>query len=45
MIVPKKYASSEEIIKGSRFLSELFVISSQTDVRDKIREIQAQYGD
>ncbi len=45
MIVPKKYASSEEIIKGSRFLSELFIISSQTDVRDKIREQKKKYSD
>jgi uncharacterized YigZ family protein len=45
MKIPKDYASSEQIIKGSRFLSELFPIFSQNEVRDKIKAQKQKYPD
>ena len=45
MKIPKSYASSEEVIKGSRFLSEVFLISSQAEVREKIKEQKQKYPD
>ena len=45
MKIPKNYASTEETIKGSRFLSELFLISSQTEVREKIKSQKQKYAD
>ena len=45
MLIPKQYASSEETIKGSRFLSELFPISSQTEVRETIKAQKQKYAD
>ena len=45
MLVPTFCASCEAAIKGSRFLSETFLIESQTDVRDKIREQKKKYSD
>ena len=45
MKIPKKYASYEENIKGSRFLSELFLISSQAEVREKIKAQKQKYAD
>ena len=45
MKIPKDYASYEEIIKGSRFLSELFLISSQAEVREKIKAQKQKYAD
>ena len=45
MKIPKHYASCEENIKGSRFLSELFLISSQAEVREKIKAQKQKYAD
>ena len=45
MKIPKAYASTEEIIKGSRFLAELFPISSQAEVREKIKSQKQKYAD
>lgn len=45
MLVPIKCASTEEIIKGSRFLSESFVISSQDEVRKIIKLQKQKYSD
>ena len=45
MKIPKKYFSTEETIKGSRFLSELFPISSQAEVREKIKAQKQKYAD
>ena len=45
MKIPKSYAIFEETIKGSRFLSELFPISSQEEVRQKIKEQKQKYAD
>ena len=45
MKIPKDYASCEETIKGSRFLSELFLISSQAEVREKIKAQKQKYAD
>lgn len=45
MLVPVKTSSTEEIIKGSRFLSESFVISSQDEVRKIIKSQKQKYSD
>ena len=45
MLIPKQYASSEETIKGSRFLSELFPVSSQAEVREKLKAQKQKYAD
>ena len=45
MKIPKSYASCEESIKGSRFLAELFPISSQAEVREKIKAQKQKYPD
>lgn len=45
MKIPKSYASCEQTIKGSRFLSELFPISSQAEVREKIKSQKQKYAD
>ena len=45
MKIPEQYASCEETIKGSRFLSELFLISSQAEVREKIKAQKQKYAD
>ncbi|WP_407429077.1 YigZ family protein [Treponema sp.] len=45
MKIPKQYVSCEEIIKGSRFLSELFLIESQEEVREKIKSQKKKYPD
>lgn len=45
MKIPEQYASCEENIKGSRFLSELFLISSQAEVREKIKAQKQKYAD
>lgn len=45
MKIPKDYFSTEETIKGSRFLSELFPISSQAEVREKIKAQKQKYAD
>ncbi len=45
MKIPKSYFSCEETIKGSRFLAELFPISSQAEVRDKIKAQKQKYAD
>ncbi|MBQ4377906.1 MAG: YigZ family protein [Treponema sp.] len=45
MKIPKEYAFNEQIIKGSRFLSELFPVSSQNEVREKIKAQKQKYPD
>ena len=45
MKVLKNYVSFEENIKGSRFLSELFPCTSQSDARELIKAQQAKYAD
>lgn len=45
MLVPVKTSSTEEIIKGSRFLSESFVISSQDEVRKIIKSQKQKFSD
>ncbi|MBR1537753.1 MAG: YigZ family protein [Treponema sp.] len=45
MKIPKAYAQSEEIIKGSRFLAELFPVFSQAEVREKIKSQKQKYPD
>lgn len=45
MQIPKGYASAEQMIKGSRFLSELFVVSGQAEVREKIKDQKQKYSD
>lgn len=45
MLVPVKTSSTEEIIKGSRFLSETFLISSQDEVRKIIKSQKQKYSD
>jgi len=45
MKVPVGPAQVETIIKGSRFLSESFVIESQTQVRELIKSQKQKYAD
>lgn len=45
MLVPVKTASTEEIIKGSRFLAESFLILSQDEVRKTIKSQKQKYSD
>ncbi len=45
MLILKKCGKAEQIIKGSRFLSEAFQISSQAEVREKIKEQKQKYSD
>ena len=45
MLVLKDYTSFEETIKGSRFLSELFVCESQAQARELIKAQKTKYPD
>ena len=45
MFVPAAPASAELIIKGSRFLSEVFIIQNQAEVRSIIKEQKNKYSD
>lgn len=45
MRVPKAYARGEETVRGSRFLSEVFLISSQSEVRERIKSQKRKYAD
>ena len=45
MKVPTSNSSTESIIKGSRFLSESFMISSQAEVRELIKKQKQKYAD
>lgn len=45
MFVPAAPASAELIIKGSRFLSEVFLIQNQAEVRTIIKEQKNKYSD
>ena len=45
MFVPAAPASAELIIKGSRFLSEVFIIQNQAEVRSIIKEQKNKYPD
>lgn len=45
MKIPVKTASTEIIIKGSRFLSESFAITSQAEVRELIKAQKQKYAD
>lgn len=45
MNVPVSYASAELTIKGSRFLAEIFPISAQSEVREKLKAQKAKYAD
>lgn len=45
MKVPVEPASVETIIKGSRFLSESFLIESQSQVRELIKSQKQKYSD
>ncbi len=45
MLIPQGYAVCEETIKGSRFLTELFLISSQGEVREIIKSQKQKYAD
>ena len=44
MFVPAAPASAELIIKGSRFLSEVFIIQNQAEVRTIIKEQKNKYS-
>ncbi|MCR5172207.1 MAG: YigZ family protein [Treponema sp.] len=44
MFVPAAPASTELIIKGSRFLSEVFIIQNQAEVRTIIKEQKNKYS-
>lgn len=45
MTIPIKTAATELNIKGSRFLSESFMISSQAEVRELIKSQKQKYSD
>ena len=45
MDILTKTVSSEEVIKGSRFLSELIPCSSQSEARDILKAQKAKYAD
>ncbi len=45
MFVPAAPASAELIIKGSRFLSEVFIIQNQSEVRSIIKDQKNKYSD
>ncbi len=45
MKVPSENAVFEQMIKGSRFLSELFCVTSQNEAREKIKEQKKKYSD
>ena len=45
MLVPISSESSEIIIKGSRFLAESFIISSQNQVREILKSQKQKYSD
>ncbi len=45
MLVIKKCAQSEQIIKGSRFLAESFVVETQAQAREKISAQKKKYAD
>ena len=45
MEVLKEYISYEETIKGSRFLSELFPCTEQSDARELIKSQKVKYAD
>lgn len=45
MLIPTDVSSYEEIIKGSRFLSETFTISSNEDVRNILKSQKQKYKD
>lgn len=45
MKIPKSYTQNEVVIKGSRFLSEVFLIEGQNEVREKIKEQKKKYAD
>ncbi len=45
MQIPIKTAASEEIIKGSRFLSETFLLFSQDEVKKIIKSQKQKYPD
>ena len=45
MFVPAAPASAELIIKGSRFLSEVFIIQNQAEVRTILKEQKNKYSD
>ena len=45
MKVPTTNSSTESVIKGSRFLSESFMISSQAEVRELIKKQKQKYPD
>ena len=45
MEVLKEYISFEEIIKGSRFLSELFPCNSQAQARELVKTQKTKYAD
>lgn len=45
MLTAKCCTTAEQTIKGSRFLSELFIVSSQAEVREKIKLQKKKYSD
>ena len=45
MDVPVSPAQTEFTVKGSRFLGEVFPISSQAEVREKLKSQKAKYAD
>ncbi len=45
MKIPLRHTFTEEIIKGSRFLSEVFPIESQPQVRELIKSQKQKYAD
>lgn len=45
MNVPLEEATAELNVKNSRFISEVFPVSSQADAREKLHELKKKYSD
>ena len=45
MLVPRAEAAAECLVKGSRFLGEVFPIVGQAEVRERLRAQKAKYAD
>ena len=45
MYILTKYNSTELVIKGSRFIAEVFPVETQQEARDKLKEQKTHYSD
>lgn len=45
MLVAKEYCRTELIVKGSRFIAEIFIVDNQKSAREKLLEVKKIYED